>query len=119
MLVAAFEAGVWGLVVIAGILFLVGSAPLISKSVLSTASGDACAGAPRLARIDLVFVTSPSLSSLKLCNAAVAFLVCFVVGFAVAGAATLRAMGFATRVVVVVFDCIFARAGRGIVANEG
>lgn len=64
-----------------------------------------------------MFVTSPSLSSLKLCNAAVAFLVCFAVGFVAAGEACLRAVGFKTRVAVVVFDCIFVRAGRGIVAN--
>lgn len=65
-----------------------------------------------------MFVTSPSLSSLKLCRTAVAFLVCFAMGFVAAGAAFLGAVGFATRVVVVTLDWIFVRAGRGIVANE-
>jgi hypothetical protein len=83
-----------------------------------TAFVDFCAGTPRFARVDLVFVTSPSLSSLKLCKAALAFLVCFVVGFVATGAACLHAVGFATRVVVVAFDTIFVRAGRGIVAGD-
>ena len=83
-----------------------------------TSCGDFCAGAPRYARVGLMFVTRPSLSSLKLCRAALAFLVCFVVGFVAAGAACLRVVGFATRVVVVAFEVILARAGRGIVANN-
>jgi hypothetical protein len=90
----------------------VGSAPVISRSASLEAADLPRAGAPR---VDLVFVTRPSLSSLKLSIAAAAFLVCFAVGFVTAGAACLRATGFATRVVVA-FDWIFARAGRGIVA---
>jgi hypothetical protein len=101
---AAFAAGVRGLVVLAGDSASAGSAPAISRSASLTTSGDFCAGAPRFARVALVLVTSPSLSSLKLCRTAVAFLVCFAVGFVAAGAAFLGAVGFATRVVVVTFD---------------
>ena len=114
----AFDAGVRTLDADTGASTSAGSAPVISKSPSLTAFGDFCAGAPRFARVDRVFVISPSLSSLKFCKAAVAFLVCFVVGFVTAGAACLRAAGFATRVVVVAFDTTFVRAGRGIVADE-
>lgn len=114
--VITFEAGVRGLEAVAGDVCSVESAPVISSSASLTAAEVRRAGAARFARVDLVFVTSPSLSSLKLSIAAAAFLVCFTVGFTVAGAACLRAMGFATRVVVA-FDWIFARAGRGIVAS--
>lgn len=117
--VAALGAGVRGFVAVVGASDSNGRAPVISKSGSLTTSGDFCAGAPRFARVALVLVTSPSLSSLKVCSTAAAFLVCFVVGFVVAaGAALLDALGFVTRVVVVSFDCIFVRAGRGIVADE-
>ena len=112
--VDAFEAGVRGLEAATGVVCSVGSAPVISRSASLTAAE---VRAPRLPRVGLVFVTRPSLSSLKLSIAAAAFLVCFAVGFVTAGAACLRAAGFAMRVVVAV-DCIFARAGRGIVASS-
>ena len=111
--VDTFEAGVRGLEAAAGVVSSVGSAPVISRSASLTAAE---VRAPRFPRVALVVVTRPSLSSLKLSTAAAAFLVCFAVGLVTVGAACLRAMGFATRVVVA-FDWIFARAGRGIVAS--
>lgn len=96
-----------------GISSWAGSAPVIVSSASLTSSGVFSHGILRLGRVDLDFVTNPSLSSLKLLTVSIAFVTLMVVVFAccLRGAG----LGCATRVVE---DATFALGGRGIVAHS-
>ena len=109
VLVEVLDAGVRFLVEGIGTSSGIGSAPVIIRSVSSTGSGVFSQAILLLGSTDFVFVTNPSLSSLKLLIVSLAFVGLVVVGFA----CSLRGATFATRVVVV--DVILVRFGRGIV----
>jgi hypothetical protein len=102
----AFAAGVWGFLVERLTSSPVGSAPVIVSSAASKSSGVLSSNTLLLGRMDLDFVTKPSLSSLKLCAASLTILVCVTVLFV----GCLRGAVFATR------DVTLVLGGRGIVA---
>lgn len=106
-----FDAGVRFLVEGTGTSSAVGSAPVIIRSASSTVSTAFPAGNLLLVRALVAFVTSPSLSSLKLLIGSLTFFGLPLVGFAVTGCGA----GFATRVVANVILVLF---GRGIVAVD-
>ena len=107
----AFDAGVRVFVADKDVSSSAGSAPVMVSSGSSWTSGVFSRGIFLCERVDLVLVTRPSLSSLKLL-AALLTLVCAGVGFAgcLGAGASFGLVGFATR------DATFERGGRGIVA---
>lgn len=111
VLVDAVETGVRFLVDGIGTSSAAGSAPVIIRSASSTVSSSFLSGVLLLERVGFDFVTSPSLSSLKLWMLLLALVRLDATGLG----SSLRGAGFATRVVV---DVILVLFGRGMFATD-